>query len=482
MTRSAEPPAPLASGAAWLVAISVAFLGVRVIAATRVGFGDAEALYASYALHPQPAYLDHPGLVGVVARTIGGGTAPAPGGAHLFTAALATLVPWAMVGAGRASGATWSRATAAALVFALAPEIAVGLFALTPDLLLALAWIGSLAAAAAALRAPPHSVRATAAFAAAGLLAGVGAVAKVTGLGLLAALGATYASRPAREHARGFAPWAGLAAGTLVVAPVALFEAHAGWPMLRHRLASTQAGAGLSWRNLGALAGGQFVYVSPLILLLAVSAARELWRRRGDAVGRLLLFACVLPLAGLLPLCLWSRVAEPHWIAPALLALVPAAARAPGGPSPRRIAAACALGGAMVAAVYAWVLVPSLVRFVPASAYDARLDLANELQGWPQVVRTIRAETDGLVPAAADARDLAVVGPHWVICAQLEAGLQGARAVGCDTPVADDFDGWLPRGVWRRAEVVVWVGDARFPDPPDLPHHTLRSRQTVSIV
>ena len=30
----------------------------------RFGFGDSEALYACYALHPQPAYLDHPALIG----------------------------------------------------------------------------------------------------------------------------------------------------------------------------------------------------------------------------------------------------------------------------------------------------------------------------------------------------------------------------------------------------------------------------------
>src|SRR5580692_1146237 len=111
-----------------LAALSAVLLGVRLYAATRVGFGDSEALYASYALHPAPAYLDHPGLVGIVARALGGGTAPSPLRAHLVTAVLATLVPWLMVLACRACGATWTRSLAAGLIVSVTPEIAVGLF------------------------------------------------------------------------------------------------------------------------------------------------------------------------------------------------------------------------------------------------------------------------------------------------------------------------------------------------------------------
>src|SRR5580692_3821844 len=116
-----------------LVVASVALLAVRLLAATRVGFGDSEALYASYALHPQPAYLDHPGLIGIVARAIGGGSSPSPLHAHLATTLAATAWPWVMALTCRAAGASWARSLRTALVAGLAPEIAVGLFALTPD-------------------------------------------------------------------------------------------------------------------------------------------------------------------------------------------------------------------------------------------------------------------------------------------------------------------------------------------------------------
>jgi hypothetical protein len=74
-----------------------------------------------------------------------------------------------------------------------------------------------------------------------------------------------------------------------------------------------------------------------------------------------------------------------------------------------------------------------------------------------------------------------VVGPHWVVCAQLEAAFRGALAVGCDTPVEDDFDAWLPRAHWRAAPVVVWVDDGRFP-PPVLPTHTVLRQRTTHVV
>ncbi|HLK37596.1 MAG TPA: hypothetical protein VKU41_12640, partial [Polyangiaceae bacterium] len=90
------------TGFAALAVASAVLLGVRFYASTRVGFGDSEALYACYALHPQPAYLDHPGLIGVFARAVGGGTAPSPVAAHAVTSLLATAVPWIMAAACRA--------------------------------------------------------------------------------------------------------------------------------------------------------------------------------------------------------------------------------------------------------------------------------------------------------------------------------------------------------------------------------------------
>jgi hypothetical protein len=464
-----------------LVAASAVLLALRAVATSRVGFGDAEALYASYAQHPQPAYLDHPGLIGLLARAIGAGAAPSPERAHAVTSVLATLVPWAIALACRACGADWRRSATVGLVTALVPETAIGLFGMTPDLLLGLAWLSTLAFAAKGLGSQPGSSTSWATFAAAGLLAGIAAAAKVTGALLFAALLVTYASRPARAHARSLAPWAGLAAGAVVNVPVIDFEARTGWPMLAHRLIETQREAGLSLHNAAALLGGQIAYLSPIVAVLVAFAAREAWRGRRDAVGTMLLLTCALPLAALVPLCLWSPVAEPHWIAPALLSLGPAAARAPATPSRRLVVAACALAAAFVAIVHAWVLVPTAIRLAPAS-FDVRLDLASELYGWPRVLSAVRSEALSVWTPAARRGDVAVIGPHWVICAQLEAGLRGEIPVGCDTLIADDFDRWWPRSLWRSAEAIVWVTDTRFGPPPHLAAYSTTRTSHVRIL
>src|SRR6185295_10864182 len=80
--------------------------------------------------------------------------------------------------------------------------------------------------------------------------------------------------------------------------------------------------AGFALRNVGALTLGQLLYLSPVFAAIAVVIAKRLLVDRGrDAKTVLLASAFAVPLLPLLALCVWSPVAEPHWIAPALLAL-----------------------------------------------------------------------------------------------------------------------------------------------------------------
>ncbi len=469
-----------------LLAVSVVLLGLRLWAASRVGFGDSEALYASWAVHPQPAYLDHPGLVGLVARLIGEGAVPTPARTHVITAVVATLLPWLVVAVARAAGAEKRPAIIAGLVVAVVPEIAIGLFALTPDLLLAPLWLGALGLAIVGLspRVPSGdaapssqrfvpSIRTTGALLGAGLLAGVAASAKVSGFLLLGALAAVYVhvarsneAPGAVRAARSLWPWAGLAAGAVVVVPFVLYEARLGWPMLRHRFVDTQQGAGLAFKNLGALLGGQLLYLSPIVCWIAVLVARDLVRRRNeDVVSRVLFWSFALPLVPLTLLCIWSPVAEPHWIAPPLLALpIHAARRAGEGVAflrRRLVGSAVAVAGVFTLLAHAWVLVPASARLLPESV-DPKADIANELHGWPQAIEAVREQMAlAATPFDREGREVVVVGPHWTVCAQLHAALPGVR-VGCATPITDDFDRWLPRDTWRGADNVLFVTDNRY--------------------
>jgi uncharacterized membrane protein len=482
-----------------LLGVSVAMLAVRLYAVSIVGFGDSEALYASWAAHPQPAFLDHPGLIAIVARAIGEGAIPTPLRAHAVTSLVATIVPWLVFWSARALGTARGRAALAALIVAVVPETAVGLYGFTPDLLLAPAWLGVLALAGVGLRAVPSSNRSVAAFLGAGLLAGIASAAKVSGLLLFVALAATYASlafmkeletragERAKKASRTLWPWAGLAAGIVVVLPIAYYEAKTGWPMLQHRFIDTQHGAGLALRNLGMLFGGQLLYLSPVFAVLAVLAARDLIRHRGDdAISRLLFLSFAIPIVPLIGLCLWSPVAEPHWIAPALLALVLHVARraAPPAIASRRIViVATSIAALLTVGTHAWVLSPSSGKLLPASV-DPKVDIANELYGWPMAIKAIKEQMASTgTPFDPQGRETVVVGPHWTICGQLAAGLPGIR-VGCTTPVRDDFDTWLPRAEWRNAEHVLFVTDSRFPgDGADkLPDHVRTAQTRIRVI
>jgi hypothetical protein len=154
-------------------------------------------------------------------------------------------------------------------------------------------------------------------------------------------------------------------------------------------------------------------------------------------------------------------VAEPHWIAPALLALVIYGAVRPHVSSERLMISAIAMGFAFIGAAHAWVLVPASARLLPESA-DPKLDIASELVGWPSATLAVREVLDD--ERLVDPDDVpVVVGPHWTICAQLHAALGPTVAVGCDGPTRDDFDTWLPREHWRRRGDILFVTDGRFP-------------------
>jgi 4-amino-4-deoxy-L-arabinose transferase-like glycosyltransferase len=481
-----------------LVGVTLALLPLRLYASSRLGYGDAEALYACYALRPQAAYRDHPGLIGLLGRVLSETSAPAPFHVHFATTLALTLLPFLAAACARACGARPERAPVAGLALVAAPEITVGLFGWTPDVPLAFAWLSALGLAAHLLQKGPHAPRAAGAFVGLGLAFGLAAASKASGALLPLAFAVTLAAPRHRAFWRRPGPWIAFAVGLLVVSPVLAHEATRGFPLLRHRLVDTQARAGLSLRNLGAFVGGQLGYVSPPLLAGAVLAARALsarakagpadqclpeatiGRRTPDAgldqrlpeasVDQWLLQATIIPALALGALCLWSRVAEPHWFAPALLALPLAEARAPA--VGRRLArAALATGLALALFVHAWVLTDLAPRLL-GRLYVPRYDLANDMLAWPRAMPALGAALsrwryDELSPPA-------VLTPHWTLAAQIFAHLGPEASVGTLGGGPDDFADWLPPAAWQARPWVIWVNDDRRPPvrPPPLDAYT----------
>lgn len=455
---------------------TIVLTAVRVSAADRLGFGDAEALYAAYAFYPQAVYLDHPGLIGLLARALGDGAPPSPEVAHRATALLAGIVPWLAALAARALGASWRGAAFAALALLVTPVIAVGLFGMTPDLLLALFWYTALGSAAAALTSEPGSIRALGATLSAGAFAGLAFDAKVSGALLVLGLCLSWASKAGRAHLRTIAPWAALLLLALIVSPVVIEEVERGFPMLRHRLVDTPHG-GPSLRNLGALFGGQLLYLTPPIAICALLLFRDLARRRNEDAGTKLLFLTTLASSPLLLLALSSRVAEPHWVTPVFLALPLHFARRiddEAQPLGRLLTrSAVAFGVLGTALIHLAVLVPFLPKLL-GKHYVPRYDLGNDMHVWRDAIPMVER---ALAEGSLDATPPIVVGPHWIVCAQLRAALPASVLVGCDGERPADFETWLPRSTWEQAPVVLYVTDDRFEANPisALPEHSVDS-------
>jgi dolichyl-phosphate-mannose-protein mannosyltransferase len=461
---------------------SLLLLGLRLDLARVVGFGDAEALYVVYSLHPQPGYLDHPGLVGWIAGLLGSRGPPSPLRVHVFTAILATLVPWLGVLTARVLGSERGRLLHVYFALALLPELAIGLFALTPDLPLAIAWLGTLAAAAYALTRPAGDLRVLLAYLAVGAGAAVACLAKASGA--LLALGVfACALRPSElRRWRTLGPWAALLVFGIVGEPLLSWEVEQGFPMLRHRLITTPGEAGPSLLTLARLLTGQLLYVTPPFLVGAWLVARDLFRKEhGGARERLLQLTALSAFVPLVLLCLYSPVAEPHWLGPAYLGLALYVGRSHAVQRWLRLCC-CIVGLAMVTLGWAWVRTDLPVRVGDLlGGYEPRYDPSNDLYAWKSggalledAVQQARKRT-GRTPT--------VVGPHWVVCAQAELALRGEVPVGCDSPIDDDYDRWLPRQRWAGAATILFVSDSRFDagTPFTLSEHELVSRHEVEV-
>lgn len=462
---------------------TVALLALRLDLARATGFGDAEALYVAYSLHPQPGYLDHPGFVGWIAGLLGSSQGPpSPLRVHLFTTLLATLLPWLGVLTARTLGAERRRALDVYFALALLPELAIGLFALTPDVPLAFVWLGTLAAAAIALTGAPGSLATLLAYLGTGAGAAIACLSKASGA--LLALGILVcALRPgAWSRLRTLGPWAALLVFGLVVEPLVRWEVEQGFPMLNHRLLKLPGETGPSLVTTGRLLTGQLLYVTPPFLVASVLLARDLYRRRRQSPReRLLQLTVASAFFPLLLLCLYSPVAEPHWLAPAYLGLCLFAGQSD---VVRRWLGICSflVGLVMVVLGWAWVRTDLPIAVGDAlGGYEPRYDPANDLYAWSTGAPMLKEAVEQAQKRTG--RLPTVVGPHWVVCAQAEVALGGKVAVGCDTPVRDDYDGWLPRVRWREAATVLFVSDSRFDmDPPyALGEHELVSRRDVEV-
>ena len=409
---------------------------LKLVLSSLAGLGDSEALYAVYGLHPQGGYLDHPPMIGWIVRittAIFGTSAVA---VRLGPILLFPLTAMLLYDLTLRLSSSPRAAFLSVVILCATPVTFLGGLAATPDAPSAFLWmLGSWLLVVHVTKDVPSRKPALHG-ALIGLVLGVAMLAKYTNALLLLAF-VVYVLVHRRKWLLSYLLPA-LVVAQLCALPVLLWNHANGWSSFLHRLVWTQEEAGFSLRNVGALLGGQLLYVSPVIMVLVVLAMVDLWKDRArDDVSRLLCLVVWIPAALLWVLCLWSRVAEPHWPAVAYLPVLALLARAWVAPKSSARLRKLIRAGTITAGVFTGLglLMASTSLATRSGLVEPTTDITNELHGWDEAAAKIVEVTP---------EDALVVGPHWTVCAQLEWALQGRRQVSCLSPEVDDYDTWLP--------------------------------------
>jgi hypothetical protein len=431
---------------------------LKLVLSSLAGLGDSEALYAVYGLHPQGGYLDHPPLIGWIIRVTTSILGTSAVAVRLGPILLFPLTAMLLYDTTLRLSSSPRAAFLSVVILCATPVTFLGGLAATPDAPGALLWMLGAWLLVVHVTGDVPERRPVLHGALVGLVLGAGLLAKYTNALLLVAFVVYVIVHRRRWILTYLIP--ALVVAAVCALPVIVWNQTHGWSSLLHRLVWTQGEAGFSLRNVGALLGGQLLYVSPVIMVLVVLAMVRLWRdRREDGTSRLLCPLVWIPAIALWLLCLWSRVAEPHWPSVAYLPVIALLARAWVAPTSSARLRKLLHAGTITAGVFTGIglVMASTSLATRLGLVEPTTDITNELHGWDAAAAKI-------VEVTPD--DALIVGPHWTVCAQLEWALQGRRQVSCLSPEVDDYDTWLPvhprdPDVYDRLH---YVSDDRFRD------------------
>lgn len=431
--------------------ISLVSCGLRLDLAYHVGLSDAEALFVAQGFHPQPAYVDYPGLLGWLARFV----APSPPVIHLVTTLAVTALPWAGVLAARALGGSWRGALLAYFPLALLPALGIGGFAFTPALPLTYSWLLALGCSGFALRKPATSFAGLLASVAAGALAALACLSEPSGWVLVACLCWVGLERGDRQRFATIAPWAACGVFAILTAPLVTFWWARGFAL------QPEPELGLSHAALVLLR--PVLSMTPPFLVAAALVGRQLLRSGPGGVERALRLHLLVPLLPLAVLAVCART-ETDWLTPVYLVLSLSLSRTP---PLRRSLVYTSVGTGLGVALLGWCWLRTSAPLVTGQwlgGYEPALDASNDLFAWgpgkPLLTGAVQSARDrtGQTPV--------VVGPHWSVCSQAEVALGGSVHVGCDSAERDDYDDWSDTALWENAQTILFVTDSRFHTEP----------------
>jgi len=402
---------------------------------------------------------DHPPLQAWINAAAVGIAGDPLWGLRLAAAALTVLTLVVLAGLARAVARTDEGvgvAGDAALLCALVPYTLFVALVPTPELPLALCWVG------ASLAVVRYLQTARARFAGiAGAWIGLGLLSKLTMLLFPAAVGVFLLLNPEqRRLLRRPAPWVAACLAAAIFAPVVVADLRQGAPMLRFHAGRVGVEPWFVWTL--AFVGDQVLYLSPVVVWLALRFARG-WRGQPCSPDRrFLIVATATPIIGFLLLSVKTHV-WPHWTAAAIAPMaVLAALDLAGGSRRRRQASLVALVvfDLIVAGVLLW-WSPGVLRH--QRAYRENHALAARAQELARSIGPVRFAADGLAAVA-----------QITYYARVEAVMPtGILSNGVRPFAWNQFDRWNTTPIGPGESLVV------FTQPGSPLHEAVRRRFTV---
>jgi len=364
-----------------LLAVVLVLTAVRLLAGGVIHLTEDEAYYRLWAQHLQAGYLDHPPMIAWWIRLGQLAAGDTPLGVRLVPALATGGATWLVGDLARRLGLAERTAARAALWYNATFTVGVGGLLATPDTPACFFWTLTLWCLARAC-----AGRNGLWWLAAGFSAGLSCLSKYSGLflapGVLLWLLVTPGGLAQLKR-----PWPWLAAllAAAVFAPNVLWNAAHGWMTFDKQFGRVAADA-LRPERLPEFLATQFLLLNPLIAVQAARGAARAWAARRDHAAP----AVLAPLAAAAPFALYLAIhslhdrVQGHWPAPAISAIVLAAAFAAEQSRPWLRRATPILGLGLSAAALLYLALPRL------GAVDA-LDPTQAVRHWPEFARQIES-------------------------------------------------------------------------------------------
>jgi 4-amino-4-deoxy-L-arabinose transferase-like glycosyltransferase len=446
-------PAALSRRLALAPAAMLTLVACRVLVLPALGLFNDEAYYWEWSRRLAPGYYDHPPLVAwllAASTRLLGDTLLA---VHLpaFVLSLATSALLFTLALELFPGRTALAWTAVAALNA-APLFGLGAVFTTPDAPLIALWTATLLLAWRAAMGRAWL------WYAAGVTAGLALLAKYGAVLLPPTIGLFLLHPRQRRWLARREPWLALAIMVLVFAPVLLWNEGHGWASFRFQLLDRFGGAFRPWRTLPRFLAAQQSLTTPLWLVCLAGLARSARLARRGSEAHWLLAAGGAVTLGFYAFAALFTYVNPNWLAPAFLTLVIAGADVLGR---WRSAALRAAPIVVAAAVTILFYVQAVTLAVPL---PPRLDLATDLQGWPEVGERLQA-----LAATLPAPDRAFAYSRRFQLSALAAFHAGPalRVTRLGGTRRDTYDDWRAEGPRPGDDAVYFCDDQRFAPPAE---------------